>query len=65
MTQIGGIKATAIAVPAKLPEIFGSTLAYPLIPPAATAIPKSNSVGFPLANTSLPKLEMPTSKPRQ
>ena len=50
-THTGGISATAIAVPAKLEEIFGSTLANPAIAPAAIAIPRSIRVGWDLNDT--------------
>ncbi len=51
------MSATAIAVPAKLEEIFGSTLAKPLIAPAAIAInPVSSAV---LGPESLGQIKIP------
>lgn len=57
------MRATVIAVPAKLEEILGSTLVRPLIAPAATAIPKSMRVGCERGKISLPNEGRPTKIP--
>lgn len=56
------MSATAIAVPAKLSEIFGCTLAKPLIPQAVMAIPKSSKVGSERLIISLANAGSPTKK---
>ena len=57
------LDATAIAVPAKLEEIFGFTFAKPLIPPAAMATPKSSKVGRERLIISLPNCGSATKDP--